>query len=245
MDTELVLDVAHVHTAITLVVDKHRQAASVACAFFGAGQHQVDVGVAVSDEALHTVEAPCAVGILCSLEHDTLQVRTGVGLGEVHGHGLALADTWDVLSLLLRSTKLIERVDAALQAPHVLEAGVCGRHHLREHGEDRDGQVQTTEAARHGDAPQASLAGSVKVFVSLAGIDHAVVFEVWSFLVHAFRVGLDDGLCHVVGDGQDALIVLDGIVVVDGSILELVFVGEVSFFQLNDSLHERIVEVIF
>ena len=66
-----------------------------------------------------------------------------------------------------------------------------------------------------------------------------------SFQIHAFRVRLDDSLGHVVGDGQNALIVLDGVVVVDGSVLELVFVGEVSFFQLNDSLHERTVEVIF
>jgi len=205
----------------------------------------MDIGVAVGDETLDTVESPCSVGILSRLEHDTLQVRTSIRLRQVHRHRLALADAWNVLGLLLGSTELIECVDAALQAPHVLETRVGGRHQLREHGENGDWQVQTTEAARHGDAPQTGLAGSVKVFVGLAGVDHAAILQMRTFLINAFRVGLNDVLGHIVGNSQDALVVLDRIVVVDRCISELIFVSVVSFLQLNDSLHERTVEIIF
>ena len=58
VDAELVLDTAHVHAAIALVVDEHGKTASVVGAFFGAGEHQVDVGVAVGDEALHALTRP-------------------------------------------------------------------------------------------------------------------------------------------------------------------------------------------
>ncbi len=56
VDAELVLDAAHVHAAVALVVDEHGKAAAVMGAFFGAGEHQVDVGVTVGDEALHAVK---------------------------------------------------------------------------------------------------------------------------------------------------------------------------------------------
>ena len=40
---------------LTVVVDEHGKAAGVVGAFFGAGEHQVNVGVTVRDEALHAV----------------------------------------------------------------------------------------------------------------------------------------------------------------------------------------------
>ncbi len=40
---------------LTVVVDEHGKAAGVVGAFFGAGEHQVNVGVAVRDKALHAV----------------------------------------------------------------------------------------------------------------------------------------------------------------------------------------------
>ena len=55
VDAELVLDAAHVHAAVALVVDEHGKATTVMGAFFGAGEHQVDVAVTVGDEALHAV----------------------------------------------------------------------------------------------------------------------------------------------------------------------------------------------
>ena len=58
VDAELVLDAAHVHATVALVVDEHGEAAAVVGAFFGAGEHQVDVAVAVRDEALHALTRP-------------------------------------------------------------------------------------------------------------------------------------------------------------------------------------------
>ena len=55
VNTELVFDAANIHATVALVVDEHGKAAAVMGAFFGAGEHQVNVGVAVRDEALHAV----------------------------------------------------------------------------------------------------------------------------------------------------------------------------------------------
>ncbi len=55
VDAELVLDAANVHAAVALVIDEHGKTTSIMRAFFGAGEHQVDVGVTVGDEALHAV----------------------------------------------------------------------------------------------------------------------------------------------------------------------------------------------
>ena len=74
MDTKLVLDVAYCYAAVALVVDKHRQATSVACALFRTCKHEVDVRVAIGDESLNAIQAPCTVLVLCSLEHNTLKV---------------------------------------------------------------------------------------------------------------------------------------------------------------------------
>ena len=134
MDAELVLDAAHVHATVALVVDEHRKAAAVVGAFFGAGEHQVDVRVTVGDEALHAVQVPALVFFAVGgLEHHALQVGTGIGFSKVHGHSLTGTNTRNELLTLLLATELIQGVDTALQAPDVLETGISSRNHLREH----------------------------------------------------------------------------------------------------------------
>ena len=77
MDTKFVLDAAYVHTAVALVVNEHGEAATIVCTFFGAGQYEVQIGVAVGDESLHTVQAPALVSLVVgSFQHDALQVGT-------------------------------------------------------------------------------------------------------------------------------------------------------------------------
>ena len=102
MNTQFMLDVTNINTTLALVVDEHRQATSVLGAFLTACQHEVDVRVTVGDETLHTVQAPAVLlGVIGSLQHHALQVRTGIGLRLVHRHALTSANAWDVLLALL------------------------------------------------------------------------------------------------------------------------------------------------
>ena len=243
VNTQLVLDVAHVHAAVTLVVDEHRQSSSVGGALFAAGKHQVDVAVAVGDKAFHAVEPPGAVGILGGLEHDALEVAAGIGLGEVHRHALAGANTGNEPLALVVVPKLVEGVDAALQAPDVLETGVGARNHLAQHREHHVGQVQAAIASRHRHAVQPGFAGSIEILQRLAGVHHAAVHQVRPLLVHALAVGLDDGGGHLAGNFQHAPVVLDGIIVVDGCIGIGGRIGEIALSQLHNALHERMVQV--
>ena len=108
LDAHLILDAADIDAAVALVVDEHGEAAAVAGALFGAGQDEVDVRVAVGDEALHAVQAPALRGLVVGgLEHDGLQVAAGVGLGEVHRHRFALAYAWDILLALFFVSKFV------------------------------------------------------------------------------------------------------------------------------------------
>ena len=243
MDTQLVLNVTNVDTAVALVIDEHGKSASVLSAFFRTGQHKVDVGVTVGDESLHAIEAPGAVGILRGLEHHALQVAAGIGLGEVHTHGLACANARNILLALLLRTKLVECVDTALKAPYILEAGISCGNNLREHGEHAVGDVETTVAAWHGDTPQAGLACSVEVLIGLACIFHSSVLKMRTFKVHALRIGLDDVGCHIACDIKQTLVVLNGVFKTYWGISEVVLVGIVALFQVNDALHQRMSKI--
>src|SRR5574344_2009864 len=129
MYAHLVLYAAYVDATLVLVVDKHGEAAAVVCAFFGTGEHEVNVGVAVGDEALHAVEKPAAVLLAVGgLEHDALEVTACIGLGEVHRHGGTGADAGNEAAVLVVVAELIEGFYAVLQTPDVAEAGITCRH---------------------------------------------------------------------------------------------------------------------
>ena len=81
VNTELVFDTANVHATVTLVVDEHGKAAGVVGAFFGAGEHQVNVAITVRDEALHAVQVPALVFFAVGgLEHHALLCYGGGGV---------------------------------------------------------------------------------------------------------------------------------------------------------------------
>ena len=150
MDTQLVLDVTHVDTTITLVVDEHRQATSVLGALLRASQHEVDVRVAIGDETLHTVQTPAVLLLVeGSLQHHALQVTTSIRLRQVHRHTLTCTNAGDILLALFLRTEFIQGVDTALQTPDVLESGISSRNHLAQHREDGVRQVQTAVTTGH------------------------------------------------------------------------------------------------
>ena len=152
VDAELVLDAAHVHAAVALVVDEHRKAAAVVGAFFGAGEHQVNVGVTVRDEALHAVKVPALVGFAVGgLEHHALQVGTGIGFGQVHRHRFAGAHARDKAGTLVLVAEFIQGLDAVLQGPDVLETGVCRGDHFVDGRVGGNREVEAAKAARHRD----------------------------------------------------------------------------------------------
>ena len=85
MNTQLVLDVTDIDTALTLVVNEHRQAASVLGTFLRTSQYEVDVAITIGNETLHAVQSPAVLLFVeGGLQHDALQVGTGIGLRQVH-----------------------------------------------------------------------------------------------------------------------------------------------------------------
>ena len=244
MDTHLVLDAAHCHATVALVVDEHRQTAAILAALLAACEYQVDIAVAVGDKALHAVEAPSAILVLSGLEHHALEVATSIGLGEVHRHSLAGAHTWDIALELILVASLKEGVDTALQAPHVLEASIGLSNHLAHHRESDVGQVQATILAWHRHAIESSLAGHVKVLLSLAGIGHTAVGMMRTFLVDALGIGSDGLGSNLSGYLQNLVVGVDGIVKVDWCIVKLLALSVVALFHSHDFLHQGMTQMI-
>ena len=240
VDTELVLDAAHVHAAVALVVDEHGKAAAVVGAFFGAGEHQVNVGVTVGDEALDTVKVPALVGFAVGgLEHHALQVGTGIGFGQVHRHRFAGAHARDKAGTLVFVAEFIQGLDAVLQGPDVLETGVCGGDHFVDGRVGGNREVEAAKAARHRDTVEASLAGGFEVFVGLGCVADATVFAVRAFGIHVFGVREDGVRGDVACDFEHAVVAVHGVGVVFRRIVKAVLVGVAVFLELHDALHQR------
>jgi alkylation response protein AidB-like acyl-CoA dehydrogenase len=73
------------HSAVSFVVNEHRQASAIMSTFFRACQHKVNVGVTVGNETFHSVQVPAFVFLtVSSFEHNRLQVGTGIGFRQVH-----------------------------------------------------------------------------------------------------------------------------------------------------------------
>ena len=242
MYAEFVLDTTHVNASVALVIDEHREATAVACACFAACKHQMDVAVAVRNEALCAVQTPAVVLLVegC-LEHHALQVAAGIRLGQVHRHCLALTYAGNVLLSLFLVAKAIERLDAVLQAPDVLEASIAGRDNLVRCGIDCDRQVQATIAARHRHAVHACLNHGVEVLVGLRSISDATLFEVRPLGINSLSIGSHNVRHDVAHDVQHLVIRIHRIRKVLRSLVVLVFILVLTFLELNDALHQRTV----
>ena len=243
MDTEFVFDMTNGHSAVSFVVDKHRETASVACTFLWTSQNEVDIWVTIGDETLHSVESPGAVCILSCLQHHTLEVGTGIWFGKIHWHSLACRDARNIFFTLFFSTEFIQSVYTWLQRPYVLEACIGCSDEFGSHGKDRVWNVQTVVTAWHRNAPQACLTCSLNVFNRFTGVKHAAVFQVWPFKVYAFRVWLNDVCSDIARDVEHTFVVFDSVLVVNGSVFKSIFVCIVALFEVNNAFHQRMVQV--
>ena len=239
VDAELVLDAAHVHAAVALVVNEHGKAATVVGAFFGAGEHQVNVGVTVRDETLHAVQVPALVFFAVGgLEHHALQVGTGIGFGQVHGHRLAGAHARDKAGTLVLVAEFIQGLDAVLQRPDVFETGVCRGDHFVDGRVGGNREIEAAEAARHRDTVEASLAGGFEVFVGLGCVADAAVFAVRAFGIHVFGVREDRVCGDVASDFEHAVVVVHSVGKIFRRIVEIVLVSKAVFLELDNALHQ-------
>ena len=242
MDAQLVLDTTDINAAVTLVVDEHGQTATVACACLAAGKDQMDVAVAIGDEALGAVQSPAVVLLVVrGTEHDALQVRPCIGLGEVHGHCLAGTYTGNVLLPLLLAAKAVQGLYAVLQGPYILESRIGCRNHLvgcRIYGYR---YVQTIIATWHGYAVQSGLNHCLQVLVCLFGITHTAVLAMGTFGIDCLGIGRHNVFHYVGDDVQETVIAVHCVCVILRGVGITVLVGIVALLQLYNPRHQRTV----
>ena len=244
LDTEFVLDAAHLHAAVALVIDQHRKAAGVGRTLFGTRQHERNLAVAVGDEALHAVQQP---GLLLlrpgGFQHHGAQVRTGIGLRKVHRARRACRNPRQILLLDLFGGELIERLGAVLQSPDVLEAGIGACDHLVGHHEADQREIQSVVLAGKRHAAQARIDDGLHVLDRARSILHVVVDHARALVVHALGVEGDHLAADLAGDLQHAAVGVHSVFEILRRIVVEVFLGETALFQLHDLAHQRMLEV--
>ena len=244
LDTELVLDAAHLHPAVALVVDEHRKTAGVGRTLFGTRQDERNLPVTVRDEALHTVQQPRLTLLRPrGLEHHRTQVGTGIGLREIHRAGRTRRNPRQELLLLLLRGELVERLGAVLQAPDVLEARIGARDHLVGHDEAHEREVQSVVLAREGHAAQSGIDHRLHVLDRPRGVFHVVVHHARAFVVDALGVRRNDVAAHAAGDLQHAAVRVHRVVEILRSVVVEILLGKTALLQLHDLPHQRMVEV--
>ena len=244
LDAELILDAAHLHAAVALVVDQHREAAGVGRTLFGTRQHERNLAVAVGDEAFHAVQQP-RLPLLRpgGLEHHGSEVRTGVRLREVHGARRARRDPRQVFLLDLLRSELVQRFGAVLQPPDVLETGIGAGHHLVGHHEADEREVQSVVLARKRHAAQPRVHDGLHVLDRTRSVLHMVVNHARTLVVHTLGVGGDHLAADLAGDLQHAAVVVHRVVEILRRIVVEVLLRETALLQLHDLAHQRMLEV--
>ena len=244
LDAHLVLDAAHHHTAVGTVEHEVRQAAAVGRTFLAAGQHQVQVGVTVGDEALHTVQAPAAGCLVVgSLQAHRLQVAACVGFREVHRAGGTLADAGQILVFQCVGAEFLDGVGAVGQAPDRGEAHIGAGDDLGGHHHGRTRPVETVVFAVERNAVEARLDQGVEVPTGAGRIRDAAVLELRTFVVHLLGVGrnhLSGDLTHQV---HHHIVLRNSLFGGSGGFRVLSSFGIILFLDGNHALHFRMVEV--
>ena len=211
VDAHLVLDAADDQLR-ALLADEHGEAAAVGGAFLGTGEHQVDLGAAVRDEALHAVEVPLAVGVLRGFQAHGLEVGTGIRLGEVHGAvGFAGDEARDVFLALFLGAELADGVGDVLEAEEVLQAGVGAGDHFGHHRVDGEREIESAVLAGQDHAHDAGGLQVVQVLDRERMVGHDAVFELRAFLVDLAGARGDAFARDVADDVEDAVEAVEGI----------------------------------
>ena len=195
-----------------LLADEHGEAATVGGAFLGTGEHQVDLGAAVRDEALHAVEVPLAVGVLRGFQAHGLEVGTGIRLGEVHGAvGFARDEPRDVFLALFLGAELADGVRDVLQAEEVLQTGVGAGDHFGHHRVDGEREIESAVLAGQDHAHHTGGLQVVQVLDRERMVGHDAVFELRAFLVDLTGARGDAFARDVADDIEDAVEAVEGV----------------------------------
>ena len=245
MDTHLVLNAAGVYSAVTLVVDEEREATAVAAALLAAGEDKVHIGIAVGDEALHSVEIPAAIGlVVCCLQAYALQVAACIGFGKVHRHCLARCYAGEIAAALLVGAERVYCLGTLLQAPEVAEACIGACHHIFEHSEDCGGEVKAAIFAGNGDSHEACLAEQFHIVAAGGSVLHSAVFERGSCAVYSSCIGR-----HCLGTQfaykfENALIAGNRLLEVYRRKVVLPGFGEALLSHLHDAAQQGMSEIV-
>ena len=245
LDTEFILDATHLHAAIALIINEHRQSARIGCTLLCAGQHQRHIAVTIGNKTLHTIQKPCSTLLRpCCLQLHSSQIRTCIGLGEVHSAGSSLTYPCQVFHLLLLRGKLVQCLGTILQAPDILEARIGTRNHLVRHNEAGKREVQTAKSARQRKAIQSGLIHSLHIFNRARSILHSIIHYPGALLINTLGIGRNHITTYSARNLHYATIIIHSILkVMRRIVIERCF-RESTLLQFHNLLHHRMREVV-
>ena len=146
--------------------------------------------------------------------------------------------------LLFFVGKFVNGFSTILQSPQVLETGITAAHDIGSHDVRSDREVQASKTAGHSHAHQPCFAAGIQVPGSPAGIGHTIVVADRAFMIDTFCIGSDDVTTDFSYNFQHFVVAVHCVFEVYRSIVEFIFISIVALFQLNNSLHQRMVQVM-
>ena len=145
--------------------------------------------------------------------------------------------------MLIFITKLIERLDTILQAPDITESCIFCCNNFSTHRVRSDGEIETAKATRHRHTVHTCAHHRLQISFCSRSITNAVAFMVRTFKVYSLSIIGNGSSCYVANYVEHAIVTIHRIGIVQRCVIKFIFVCKVAFFQLNDALHKRMVQL--
>ena len=202
------------------------------------------VGVAVGDEALHSVQAPAFGSLVpCRLQSDGLQVAAGVRLGEIHRAGGTLPDTRQVFLFQLVAAELLDGVGAVGKAPDGGEADIGAGNHLGHHYDSRTREVKSVVLAVERYTVEPGLDEGVEVAACAGSILHAASFELRTHVIYFLCIGSNHVASDFTKQIHQHIVLLHSLLGICRRFRVLSGLGKILFLYGHHLFHLRMVEI--
>ncbi len=145
---------------------------------------------------------------------------------------------------LVFATEFIQGFGAVLQSPEVFEPGIGAADDVGSHNVWSDGEIESAKTSGHGHTHKSGLTACLKVADCSGGVGHASVAYGGTVVVYIGGVVGDDVAAEVAYDLQYAVVVVDGVIVVYGSVVILLCLRVVALFEGDNLAHHGMRQVV-
>ena len=205
----------------------------------------MNIGIPVGNKSFHSVQVPLPfLFVIRCFQHHGLQIRTGIGFGQVHRHGLPFGNPRQVFVFLLVRSKLVNCFATVLQHPDILETGIrpahdIGRNHVGHHR-----KIQSPETSWESHSHQFGLVQGIQVLLGGRSVRYSSVGHCRSAMIYRFGIRFDDITADLANYFQNFVVAVHSVFKIHRSVIVSIFICVISFFEFHNSFHQWMVQIV-